>query len=223
MSSKFDAYEVIGVIAPGSILLFGFALLFPDLKALFFAQGFSLGDLGLFLVLSFVAGHLIQALGNVLEMIVWTPLGGMPTTWLIKKPERLIQASQTDRLRQLMRTNFDCELAQAPAREWTPIVRELYAAVRAKGDTARIDAFNRTYGLMRAMTAALVLLAATTLIVSWPDWEAAAFVALAALLAGYRMIRFGKHYGRELVVMYLRAAAPEPPKPTDAPRSPSAS
>jgi len=79
VSTKFDAYEIIGVITPGSILLFGLALVFPDLKALFFAEGFSLGDLGLFLVLSFVAGHLIQAVGNLIESIVWWPLGGMPT------------------------------------------------------------------------------------------------------------------------------------------------
>ena len=79
MSSKFDAYEIVGVIMPGSVLLFGMALLFPDLKSLFFAQGFSLGELGLFLVLSYVTGHLIQAIGNLLEFIVWKGFGGMPT------------------------------------------------------------------------------------------------------------------------------------------------
>ena len=207
MSSKFDAYEMIGVITPGSIVLFGLALLFPDLKALFFAQGFSLGDLGLFLVLSFVAGHLIQAVGNLLETAVWTAFGGMPTDWLIEKPEKLIHQTQIDRLRQAVQSEFGCDLQQAEAAEWAPIVTEMYAAVQAQGDTGRIDSFNRTYGLMRGVTAALGLLAVIALIVTWPAWKPAALVAVGALIAGYRMIRFGKRYGRELVVAYLRVVA----------------
>ena len=207
MGSKFDAYEIIGVIAPGSILLFGFALLFPDLKALFFEQGFSVGDLGLFLVLSFVAGHLIQAVGNLLEAAVWKPFGGMPTDWLIGKPEKLIHATQVERLRQAAQTDFGCELQNVAVSDWRPIVREMYAAVQAAGHTARIDSFNRTYGLMRGVTAAFGLLAVTTWIVTWPAWKPALLVAIAALIAGYRMVRFGKHYGRELVVAYLRTVA----------------
>jgi len=207
VSSKFDAYEIIGVITPGSILLFGLALLFPDLKAMFFAEGFSLGDLGLFLVLSFVAGHLIQAVGNLLEAVVWKGFGGMPTDWIIGKPEKLINETQVERLRQAVKSEFGYDLQQAKAADWAPIVREIYGAVQAKGDTGRIDSFNRTYGLMRGVTAALGLLAVTVLIVTWPAWKPAALVAIAAFIACYRMIRFGKGYGRELVVAYLRVAA----------------
>lgn len=207
MSSKFDAYELIGVIAPGSILLFGLALLFPELKALFFEQGFSVGDLGLFLVLSFIAGHLVQALGNLLEEAVWKPFGGMPTDWLIARPERLIHAAQVERLRQAVQADFGCALENVTASEWYPVVREMYAAVQAAGHAARIDSFNRTYGLMRGVTAALGLLAVMTLIVTWPAWKWALSVAIAALIAGYRMVRFGKHYGRELVIAYLRTVA----------------
>jgi hypothetical protein len=66
VASKFNAYEFIGILAPGGTILFGLALIFPELKAVFFEQGFSLGDLGLFVILAFVAGHLIQAVGNAL-------------------------------------------------------------------------------------------------------------------------------------------------------------
>ena len=130
MSSKFDAYEIIGVITPGSILLFGLALLFPDLKALFFAEGFSLGDLGLFLVLSFVAGHLIQAVGNLLEVVVWKGFGGMPTDWLIANPDKLIHESQVERLRQAVKREFDCDLQQLSAADWDTVTSKSGALIR---------------------------------------------------------------------------------------------
>lgn len=209
MSSKFDAYEIIGVIAPGSVLLFGLALLFPDLKSLFFEQGFSVGDLGLFLVLSFVAGHLIQAVGNLAEPLIWKPFGGMPTDWLIRNPEKLLQDTQVDRLRQAVKSDFDCDLQQLSPAQWAPVVREIYATIQAKGDTTRIDSFNRTYGLMRGVTATLGALAVLSLIATWPAWKPAVLTALAALIAGYRMVRFGKRYGRELIVVYLWLGKPE--------------
>jgi len=209
VSSKFDAYEIIGVIMPGSVFLFGLALLFPDLKSLFFDQGFSVGELGLFLVLSFVAGHLIQAAGNLIEEAIWKPFGGMPTDWLIKKPQKLLHDTQIERLRQAVKSDFDCDLQQLSSVQWAPIVREIYAAVQASGDTTRIDSFNRTYGLMRGVTATLGALAIIALIVIWPAWKPAAFTALATLIAGYRMVRFGKRYGRELIVVYLRLGKPE--------------
>lgn len=209
MSSKFDAYEIIGVITPGSVFLFGLTLLFPDLKSLFFDQGFSVGDLGLFLVLSFVAGHLIQAAGNLTEGVIWKPFGGMPTDWLIKSPQKLLYDTQVERLRQAVKSDFDCDFQQLSPAQWAPIVREMYAAVQVKGDTTRIDSFNRTYGLMRGVTATFGALALLALIVTWPAWKPAALTALAALIAGYRMVRFGKRYGRELIVVYLRLGKPE--------------
>lgn len=209
MSSRFDAYEIIGVIAPGSLFLFGLALLFPDLQSLFFEQGFSVGDLGLFLLLSFVAGHLIQAAGNLIEEIIWKPFGGMPTDWLIKTPQKLLHDTQIERLQQTVKRDFSCNLHQLSPAQWAPIVREMYAAVQAEGDTTRIDSFNRTYGLMRGVTATLGALAVLALIVTWPAWEPPVLTAFAALIAGYRMVRFGRRYGRELIVVYLRIAKPE--------------
>lgn len=211
MSSKFDAYEIIGVITPGSVFLFGLALLFPNLKSLFFDQGFSVGDLGLFLVLSFVAGHLIQAAGNLVEGAIWKPFGGMPTDWLIKNPQRLLHDAQVERLRQAVKSDFDCDLKQLSPAQWASIVREIYAAVQARGETTRIDSFNRTYGLMRGVAATLGVLAVIALVVTWPAWKPTVLTALAALIAGYRMVRFGKRYGRELIVGYLRLGRSESP------------
>ncbi|HCR66526.1 MAG TPA: hypothetical protein DIW38_08445, partial [Oceanicaulis sp.] len=67
---KFEAYDYIGVIVPGSILVVTASLLFPEWTSLLGAS-ITLGDLGLVLILAFLAGHLLQAVGNLWETIVW--------------------------------------------------------------------------------------------------------------------------------------------------------
>ena len=207
MSSKLDAYEIIGVVAPGCTLLFGLTLLFPQLNSLFFEHNFSVGDLGLFLILAFVAGHLIQAVGNIFETVVWWFFGGMPTDWLIRKPQRLLNQNQIERLRTDLQQNFSFNLSELTSSQWHPIVREIYATVQAQGNTGRIDSFNRTYGLMRGVPSTLVTLSLVALVVAWPIWKPALLAALASVISGYRMIRFGKRYGCQLMVEYLRIRA----------------
>ena len=93
-----------------------------------------------------------------------------------------LHESQVNRLQQAVKSEFGCNLQEVDAADWAPIIREIYVVVQAKGDTGRIDSFNRTYGLMRGVTAALGLLAIIALLITWPAWKPPAFVAIAYLL-----------------------------------------
>jgi ABC-type Fe3+ transport system permease subunit len=64
---KLGSYEFLGVIVPGVIVTYGFALMFPELSLLKATEKVSFGEVGLMLVLAFVAGQLLQALGNLIE------------------------------------------------------------------------------------------------------------------------------------------------------------
>lgn len=207
MSARLNAYELIGVTAPGAVALFGLTLLFPELNIVLTHGGFSVGDFGLFLVLSFVAGHLVQGIGNLLETLLWEPFGGKPTSWVIKNPERLIHSAQVNRLQRAVRADFGCDLQSVSRRDWVAIVREMYVVVQNAGLNERVDSFNRAYGLMRGVTAAFASLTVITLVVNWSHWEAVVLTVAVMLVAGYRMFRFGKRYGRELVVSYLQTTA----------------
>jgi hypothetical protein len=77
-------YEQVGLVIPGSVLLFGLLLYFPALNAFLGKDGVSVGQFGIFVLLAYAAGHLIAAGGNLLEMILWRPFGGMPTNWITK-------------------------------------------------------------------------------------------------------------------------------------------
>jgi hypothetical protein len=203
---KFDLYEFIGVVAPGSVLLFGGILLFPAVQAIFGVEGIDLGGLGIFLLLSFVAGHLLQAVGNLLEILLWRTFGGMPTDWVLQPGQHLLEQTQLERLRRRCSREFEVELERVDPRRWATLVREVYAIVKKGGATDRIDAFNRTYGFMRGVGSAFLVLALAIVVQDPQDWRWSLASAIAASLAFLRMVRVGKRYGRELFVEFIRVA-----------------
>ena len=64
---KFDAYEFIGLIIPGALPTFAACLLLPDLAAILKTQGIELGEFGVFLMVSYVIGHVVQMFGGWIE------------------------------------------------------------------------------------------------------------------------------------------------------------
>jgi cytochrome b subunit of formate dehydrogenase len=64
---KINLYEYSGIICPGAIFLTGVYLLHSD----FFhnIQELRLGEFGLFIILSFCIGHIIQGIANIFELI----------------------------------------------------------------------------------------------------------------------------------------------------------
>lgn len=211
MIDKFDPYELIAVVAPGSILVFGAVLLYPAVRASFGLEGIDLGGLGLFVILSFVAGHLVQTIGNLFETLIWRLFGGMPTSWVLQPYQSLLERSQLKRLRQACAREFGVEMAQLHHRSWNALTREIYAAVKKHGTTGRIDAFNRTYGFMRGIGSAFLVLAVATFLRDPHAWNWSLAGIATAGLAFYRMVRFGERYGRELLVEFIRLTPDEAP------------
>jgi hypothetical protein len=203
----FDPYEYIAIITPGAVVAAGVALLWPEARVLLAVEGVSLGDLGLFLVAAFVAGHLVQGLGNLVEFALWAPFGGLPSRWL-RREGPLVAPAQ--RIAFLARIGA---LAGVEAPEalsgagFDSLVRQAYARLAALGRTGRIDMFNRTYGLMRGLTAAFLLMAVWFLVARWPDPQYACVALGAAFIAALRAWRFARYYTREIVVELLGAEA----------------
>ncbi len=69
--NKTEAYEFAGIIAPGAVTIFGLSRIYPEIGLLVKDDKISFGEFGLLLILAYVAGHLIQALGNLIEKIWW--------------------------------------------------------------------------------------------------------------------------------------------------------
>jgi hypothetical protein len=210
---NFDFYEFAGVLTPGALLLYSISLIYPSLAIYIQGKEFTVGELGLFVILSYVAGHLLQALGNLIEWLYWNIRGGMPTDWVRthKKHERyLISDQQIDSLEKQMQSKlkltepfiFSDDLTK---KNWTGITRQIYAAVQAGGRSQRIDTFNGNYGLFRgiasAFLAALILLLVEN---GLTYWKISLLLVTGIAIAVFRMDRFGKYYAREVFIQFLQ-------------------
>ena len=105
--NKLTFYEQVGIVIPGSVFLFGLLLFFPVLQTVLTKDGVSFGELGIFVLVSYAAGHLIAAVGNATEIFLWRLVGGMPSDWVTRTQTSLLSAPQID----LLEKKSTCALA----------------------------------------------------------------------------------------------------------------
>src|SRR6266542_4066872 len=206
---SFDFYELAGVLTPGAVVLYVVSRICPETTPFIQGKDFTLGDLGLFIILAYVAGHLVQAFGNLIEKALWKPFGGIPTNWLLQKRQELLSHKQitalAEKVKDLTGIIVDKPIADLAAKAWFPITRQSYAAVSAAGRNQRIDTFNGNYGMFRGIASAFILCAVFNIVMEWPQgWRVSLGLVIAGSLALIRMHRFGTHYARELFVQFLQ-------------------
>lgn len=212
---EFNFYDITAVIAPGMVLIIGVVLLFfpGQQDVLEKVSKISVGSLGVGVILAYVVGQLLQAVGNGLEAVWWWFWGGMPTDWVRSNNHPVLSPQQRDRLQDRVRVALgspSMELVSCASHDWYSVTRQIYAAVSGAGRSARVDAFNGNYGLCRGVAASLVSLLVATAIVDWRSWRVELTLILLISLAVFRMHRFAVRYGRELFVQYLQL--PENPR-----------
>jgi hypothetical protein len=64
-------YEQVGIVIPGSVLVVGLLFYFPELNTLVAKDGVTLGRFGIFLLLSYAAGHLAWPAPSKLSRGLW--------------------------------------------------------------------------------------------------------------------------------------------------------
>lgn len=152
----FDPYEVIGIIIPGTVIALLVAVEVPLFRSLLGGQGMTVGDFGLFVLVAFVFGHLVQALGNLFEPAIW--LGaGLPTNHVLTPQQALLSPQQRISLEAEVAgmEGAPVELATLGRGPWRAITTRAYARIHAASRSQRIDIANRTYGLCRGLVASL--------------------------------------------------------------------
>jgi hypothetical protein len=204
--STFDQYEYVAVITPGATFLLGLSIEWPQYLGIVANKDVSVGDLGLFLIVAYIAGQALQSAGEIIDRVFWFWFDGQPTDWVRHANSWLISAEQRTALQARVRTmlgNNDFDLGTVEKNAWRGITRQIYAKVYQAERAARINAFNRTYGLMRGFVVTLLALAIIFLAVDPGRRWLALAAAVLALLALLRFYLFGKDYARELFVQYL--------------------
>ncbi len=201
--NKLTFYEQVGIVVPGSVFMFGLLFFFPTLQTVLTKDGVSLGDLGIFVLLSYAAGQLIAAIGNMGESILWRFVGGMPTDWITRTDTTLLSLSQIELIQKKLesRLGISEKVRGLNPIVWWPISRQIYADIVKNGKPDRIDTFNGMYGLNRGLAAATFALGCVAAVQG--KWSIALGLVVLTAVYDYRAYRFGVHYGRELYLQFL--------------------
>lgn len=199
-------YEQVGLVIPGSVLLFGLVILFPQLQQAASAQGITVGALGIFLIAAYALGHGVAAAGNLLEAVVWRCAGGLPSQWVCSPKGRLLSGDQLDRLeaKAVARLGMVAPLRGMAPDQWRATFGLLYRDVLSTAANQRIETFNGNYGLNRGLATACLLLSPIVLIWAPEErlWWSAGLVA-AAMIFIARMCRFGIYFAREVYARFI--------------------
>lgn len=208
-SQLFEFYEILALILPGSVLLFGISKLFPNIMLFSFDKDFSAGMLGIFIILAYAVGHIVQVLGGAIEF-VWRKLRGDPTGWIQAGKKQLIFDHQTKKLEQKLAKQLNMpqesfHLEELTRRQWLNAIKQMQIAVELAGRTGRLDKFQAIYMMCRGLIAALIILAvASAFVVTWTYWYIPYLLIFFAGILLYRMGRFERASVRELVIQFLQ-------------------
>lgn len=216
----FGFYDLTGVAIPGSALLFGLSLFIPNLHQLFASGDIGMGNLGLFVLVSYVFGQLTQTLGNILEYLWWLPWGGKPTNWILTRRKRkgvlkrimtVISDEQIASLAKCLPAGLGLQVKpdvlSMDKHAWYPVTRQIHSAVHISGRAQRLEKFNAVYGLNRGMCAAMLVLAIITVSFERRLWPWSIWCTIGAIAFLFRMHRFGITYARELFVQFLQLSS----------------
>jgi hypothetical protein len=191
-----DFYEFVGILIPGSAILVSFKYLMnlQELNNLFAPQ--SLGGLGIHLMLAYVVGHLLQALGNGLETVYWGRQRGMPTDWPASRPNDLSQDAVSAVLK--LCNHRDIEAKQITIAQWRGLISQARSTVYASNRSERLHIFNGNYGMFRGLLAAEIIVGIAAIWTQVNHWLFYAVLLLIMFLTIYRMHRFAILYANEL-------------------------
>lgn len=199
MKKDFSFYEFVAVFLPGAVLLGGAAGLYEETRLWITSKDFGASQLGLFIIASYVLGHLLQCLGNLLEFLFWIGRG-KPSHWITRENIPYLTSNQTESLPALYE-----DLTKSPItnrlslskKETRNLTGSLFTYIRQQGQTDRIDTFNGNYGLFRGIASGLSILIAMSFIIGSQIYVSL-FLIICLVCALIRMNRFGIHYASEL-------------------------
>lgn len=201
---SFDAYEYVGVIIPGALPTLAASLLIPKVASVISSEGIELGTLGIFLIVSFVVGHVVQLIGNWIETIE-DMLGLGKDAIVLNEKRRPMDVDRWQRFLSVLRSEGIMDRDELKPSSWQGTRKEVYAALQADKRTHRIDAFNRTYGMCRGMVAGTIMTVGLVLILGGTEHLSLALMIFVLLTVPLyvRMRRFSRHYFTEIVSQFL--------------------
>jgi hypothetical protein len=159
MADRFNFYDFLGYIIPGAFvtLLFIYTIgsIFGTLNQIFsYISG--LGETIIFLMISYLVGHLIQARGRQIELKEKDKWGGYFSIQFLREGNQFYTAKFKDILKKKAKAQFGLDVdisGNQQDKRHQEIFNLCYAFVVQKGVSRQTDIFNAIYGMFRALLA----------------------------------------------------------------------
>lgn len=207
----FNLYDILGVLAPGGVVVVGLTVLFPQCSTVLASRDISLGGFGVIVLSSYIVGNLIASVGNLLELVLFKIAGGSATAKIRTGVSGCLSKSERqeleEKLKALRMLNAEEKIETTTAECWNGITRQMHSFLDGRSRTGRVEMFNAQYGMNRGIAAGLLVLLLLVLFsLGWVDgWRIALILAVCAALSIFRMLRFSRYYAGELVRQFLHA------------------
>lgn len=212
-SQLFELYEMLGLILPGAVFIYGISFLYPELSSFSFSNDLSAGALGIFIILSYVMGHIVQVAGEYVELF-WRQIRGEPSEWVIEGNKQLFTTPQIKALEkkipQAVAMDGDFSMSSLTRKQWLAMHKQLIIIVTNAERGKRLQKFNAIYVMCRGLVAAIVLLLIFSLFGHQTIGITTPFIlaGLASILF-YRMTKYERHAVQELFLQFLQTPLKE--------------
>lgn len=221
----FSLYEFVAVLVPGAILTTGLWFV-PDLQRLL-GEGQGPGGLiatAVFLLLSYGAGHVAQAGGNLIELVYWCFWSGPPADWIRSGGRPLLSSAQLKSVETALRDlvpSLPQDFREVSRDDWRALKCELSATLSEGGCLGRADIMTANYHLCRALPICCVTLGLAlgfTAALTWTQQLLLGFLCITIVAASlWRMHRFAEHSAREFYMQLIRVHAARHKHPASSP------
>ncbi len=212
---SFSMYEFVAVIVPGAILVLGLWFV-PQLRDLLSGEQDTSGltATAVYLLLSYAAGHVAQAGGNLIEAAYWKMWGGPPIDWVRSECRYLISSQQKTAVENAIRyliPNRSAGLKGVSKNDWQALKRELNVMLSERGFLEYQDLMNANYHLCRALPVSCIALGFAmgfASVLTCAQGMLLGSICIAVVAASlWRMHRYGEHAAREFYIKLIRMHA----------------
>lgn len=206
----FNLYDLLGILAPGTIVVVGLVTLFPAQAGFLSSKELSIGGLGVIAILAYVIGGLLAGIGNAIEKLFYKCCRGTPTDRLRDTAKGGIPQVELKQLGVRLTTEgiiaSDEQIADMATVRWHGVMRQMHSFLDGRGRTGRIEIFNSQYGMYRGVSAAMFVLSVAAITAQGVTnaWPLIATFVFCGGLAVFRMNRFGRYYATELLRQFIQ-------------------
>jgi hypothetical protein len=221
--SQRSVYDFLEVIIPGGFFCAVLMLIYHHSASINLNE-WTIGSLGVFLVMAYAVGHLVQTLSNMIEVFYWRAVGGMPIDWVRSGKKNLLSEAKVKELeahiRVKLRQGSGFKIKEIDGGSWYYTCRQMHAMVVEHRPAQRAVHLEASYAINRGLACAVFALSVIYLLndpfsspVEIQEMDLNhLYLGIAIVLTGVltlgRMQRFCVQYALELFAQFVLLPGP---------------